>query len=100
MDQKTSREAGEAWEVESSMKSPILEMRKRLGMTQHQLALALGISRTSISDIENGLSALPGRVIRALAELHVKTDELVALQNEFVELTRSELRRQIAGKLS
>lgn len=74
-------------------------MRKKLGMTQHQLALAFGVSRTSISDMENGLSALSGRLIRALAELHVKTDELVALQNAFMEHTRSELRRQIAGRL-
>jgi len=82
------------------MKSPILEMRKRLGISQHQLALALGISRTSISDIENGLSALPDRLIGALAELHVKTDDLVALQNGFVEHTRAEVRRQIANHTS
>jgi len=81
------------------MRSPMLEMRKKLSMSQDQFALALGICRSHVSEMERGLCCLSEKDIRALSGLHFKTDELVTLQNEFVEHTRAELRSQIAGKL-
>jgi len=82
------------------MRSPMLEMRNKLSLSQYQFALVLGVCRSHISEVERSLCSLSGRDIRGLSGLHFDTDELVTLQNEFVEHTRGELRRQIANHTS
>jgi len=83
------------------MESPIHKMRKKLSMTQPQLALSLNISQSSVSNIENGLAQIPQKAIEALREIYVDTDRLVELQKRFVNDKRSELRRRArAFKLS
>lgn len=46
------------------------EARTTLGLTQHDVSQALGIGRTSVTDIEGGRRAVSGLELRRLARLY------------------------------
>ena len=81
------------------MESPILEIRKSLSMSQSQLALALGICRSRISEAERGLCSLSQREIQAFARLKFDTKNLVELQSKFVEYNRSKIQQCLDKKM-
>lgn len=58
--------------------NPIAEQRKRLGITQAQLAEALNIDRTTVSKWEAGASAPRAKLLPRLAkELGTSVDQLL-----------------------
>jgi len=77
------------------MESPILTMRKKLSMTQPELALSLNVCQSSISKVENGLAQIPKRAIEILQEIYVDSDRVVELQKKFVNYKGCELRGRI-----
>jgi transcriptional regulator with XRE-family HTH domain len=77
------------------MESPIRRMRKKLSMTQPELALSLNISQGSVSKVENGLAQIPQRAIESLQEIYVDSDRVVELQKKFVNGKEAELRGRI-----
>ena len=81
------------------MKSPLRQIREKLSMTQHQLALALGISQSHVSHIELGYVALSKHVVKQLSELNFDTKKLVSLQQKFVEFKRRECREKLGAKM-
>jgi len=77
------------------MESPILTMRKKLFMTQQELALSLNVCQSSISKVENGLVQIPERAIESLQEIYVDSGRVVELQKKFVNYKGRELRGRI-----
>ncbi len=75
----------------------IVEIRKRQGITQVELAKLLGITQPVVSNMEKGLLRLHGEVIVKLAKLFkVPTDELLGMKpfkNDQPKITRRWLRR-------
>jgi len=84
-------------EVRSAMQSPIRKIRSKLSMTQHQMALALGISQSHVSHIELGYVCLSKHVVKELSKLNFDKKKLVSLQQKFVEYKRQQSSRKLAA---
>lgn len=82
------------------MESPIREMRKRLGMSQDEFSVALGVGQSTLSGIENGLFDIPAAMRRSLKSLHVDAAKLVRLQRAFMADTKEALKEEIRAKMS
>lgn len=66
--------------VQESMGSRIARLRKDKGMTQSELADALGVTQPVVSDYENGVIGLDSARIVQLAQiLGVSADEILGL---------------------
>jgi len=68
-------------------------------MTQYQMALALGISQSHISQIESGYINLSKTAVKELSNLNFDTKKLVSLQRKFVEFKRRESREKLGAKM-
>ena len=69
--------------MESTLGKRIIENRKRLGMTQDQLAEKLGITAQAVSKWENDLSCPDISILPKLADIFgITTDELLGRQPE------------------
>jgi transcriptional regulator with XRE-family HTH domain len=61
----------------------IAERRKKLGLSQSELAKALGYTDTSVCKIESGASSLPISILPALADkLQLTLDDLLAMKED------------------
>ena len=67
----------------SGMKPRIKALRKKLGMTQHDLAKGIGKARSTIAGYESGASGMPQPILWKMAKcLHSRVDELYELDDE------------------
>jgi transcriptional regulator with XRE-family HTH domain len=89
------------------MKSNIANLRESLGLTQREIALALGVTETTIANWERGRSGLDwiDRLIRLCRLLECELDDLLDYDDEDDmledELSFEELRALYrAGKLT
>jgi transcriptional regulator with XRE-family HTH domain len=65
------------------MNKRIKELRERSGMSQQKLAQLLGVSRPTISQIENGQRKVSADEMRKLADVfHISADRLLDLEEE------------------
>ena len=72
------------------MNSPILEIRKKLGVTQKTLAQALSCSQGQISDIERGYDILNDSIVKSLGSLMFDEITIAKEQKKFVKLTKKD----------
>jgi transcriptional regulator with XRE-family HTH domain len=87
------------------MKSNIAALREKQGLTQRELALALGVTEATIANWEKGRSGLEwiDRIIRLCQHLDCRLEDLIDYSNEPLEDEPSfeELRAMYrAGKLT
>lgn len=86
------------------MKSNIAALREKQGLTQRELALALGVTEATIANWEKGRSGLDwiDRIIRLCQQLDCRLEDLIEYDDESREHEPSfeELRAMYrAGKL-
>ncbi|MEI6499407.1 MAG: helix-turn-helix domain-containing protein [Armatimonadota bacterium] len=80
------------------MRSPLLELRERLGLTISEMAAALGLHYASYYNAEVGLGAIPKKARAALEELSVDFDNLTDLQARWINERAAERRQVIMAK--
>lgn len=92
---------------EKTIGSRLRLLRERQGMTQVQLAQAVGVDQTLVSDYERGVVRLHGALVAAFATvLKVSADELLGLRepkargNGLVNDRRFAQRLKLIGQLS
>ena len=64
---------------------PISEIYARLGLSQRQLAIHLGVSASYLSDVEAGLVARPSRLAKALDRIGEDGGDFLAANNAYRE---------------
>jgi Predicted transcriptional regulator with C-terminal CBS domains len=83
------------------MESPILEIRKALGLSQRELAVICGISSASyICDVEKGLRPIGPHVFDLLERTHFDVASIVRQQQAYMEERRSEIMGKLEGLAS
>jgi transcriptional regulator with XRE-family HTH domain len=55
-------------DIDAEIGARLAEVRRRCGLTQRQLAKALGVAITTIQDWERGRTGLPAKRLRPLAD--------------------------------
>ena len=79
------------------LKSPLKELRQGRGMSQAQMALLFGYSKTYISELELGNIKLTERFILVLDELGLDSKKLAREQRAFRDEKREELKQMFIG---
>ena len=65
------------------MKPRIKDLRKKQGMTQQDLAAAIGKARSTIAGYEKGASGMPQSILWKIAKcLHARVDDLYEIDEE------------------
>ncbi len=70
---------------EIKMSSPFRQLRKRLQLTQREMAKLCKTTSTTISNSELGHSNIPLSAYEPLKSIGIDVQELIQLQKEFVE---------------
>lgn len=95
----------DAADVNKRFGETLRDARKRAGFTQSQLAKAIGLERTSVTNIESGLQSVSVATLARICEvLHVSASQLVPTQHgsgsslsnvhgEYAQLARDILRK-------
>lgn len=83
------------------MKERIKEVRKTLGLTLEEFGNKIGVTKTTISRIENGVNSVTNQMLISICrEFGVNEEWLRSGEGEmFVPLTRSEAIAEFAGSL-
>lgn len=83
------------------MKDRIKELRKTLGLTLEEFGARLGVKKTTISRIENGVNSITDQMFTSICrEYNVNEEWLRTGTGEmFAPLTRSEAIARFAGEL-
>lgn len=83
------------------MKDRIKELRKTLGLTLEEFGARLGVKKTTISRIENGVNSITDQMFTSICrEYNVNEEWLRMGEGEmFSPLTRSETIAKFAGEL-
>lgn len=83
------------------MKERIKEVRKTLGLTLEEFGNKIGVTKTTISRIENGVNSVTNQMLISICrEFGVNEEWLRTGEGEmFVPLTRSEAIAEFAGSL-
>jgi len=64
------------------MKPRIKDLRKKQGMTQQDLATAIGKARSTIAGYEKGASGMPQSILWKIAKcLHARVDDLYEMDD-------------------
>lgn len=85
----------------SLLKERIKEVRKTLGLTLEEFGNKIGVTKTTISRIENGVNSVTNQMLISICrEFGVNEEWLRTGEGEmFVPLTRSEAIAEFAGSL-
>ena len=85
----------------SLLKERIKEVRKTLGLTLEEFGNKIGVTKTTISRIENGVNSVTNQMLISICrEFGVNEEWLRSGEGEmFVPLTRSEAIAEFAGSL-
>ncbi len=70
------------------MVSPIAQIRKKSGLSQHDLAIFAGVGLSTLVAIESGALKPNNKVLRALEELGVNPEQVKNAHRRFVEAKR------------
>ncbi|WP_320920820.1 helix-turn-helix domain-containing protein [Eisenbergiella porci] len=83
------------------MKERIKELRKTLDLTLEEFGNKIGVTKTTISRIENGVNSVTNQMLTSICrEFNVNEEWLRTGEGEmFVPLTRSEAIAEFAGSL-
>ena len=74
----------------------IRELRKRKGVQQKELSIAIGVSQPTVSDWEKNKNDPSGENLKKLADFF-GVDELVIMGRGVIDLTRDDITKQYEG---
>ena len=74
----------------------IRELRKRKGVQQKELSLAIGVSQPTVSDWEKNKNDPSGENLKKLADFF-GVDELVIMGRGVIDLTKDDITKQYEG---
>jgi len=82
------------------MESPLKTLRKKLGITQPQLARLAGVSQSQISEVENGMIEIRGKLLSYLQNTGKDILNIKDQQKEFMSYVAAKLQTDVEPKLA
>ena len=79
--------------------SPFVEWRKKAGVAATELALALGISKTHLSDLERGTAPLTSKLLETISEMDIDAEQFRASHDSWMEKRRLAVIEKLKVKL-